>query len=819
MGILNLPQHENPKREDRKSTAPYNFIPLPETVVTVAENDPENLPGHDSYEQEKHPHTGYFDVTLITQSPLYVRGMLTRDEFDLDEQGLDRHGLDADGKDADGNQVREGRTPLVDRLKNNPDFFHIGNGSKPVIPGSSLRGMLRSVVEIISHSKFGPMSRFAKISFRAVAAPSDDPLSEPYDNILGRNGRNVEAGYLVKVQGKWKIRRAKNLADLGLLGRGAYLKVKDSQRVANSVSGLKRFDNNEYLPQFRSVSFETETQTDRQGYRYSAVANISSDLSRYELKGGLVCSGNMLETGSGGGEVRRTNYALVPQPDLKADLVEISDDAIRDYIDCLTPFLKTPPSFHPINGCLTDYQPVFYVQRDGVAICFGHCPNFRVPAFLKGTYRAATPADFLPPSLGQPSTVDFADAIFGYVEKKRPAAKQGSRSNAYAGRVTVTDASTTDTDLFLPNSPFSPSILATPKPTAFQHYLTQKSELKSNLKHYGSSPNYTTIRGYKRYWPQGDKTAADLNAKQGSPGMQEDGNVEPTSTQHTLVRPMRSGVSFRFRVYFENLSSAELGALCWALHPLGVEGKTYCHQLGMGKPLGMGAVTLDATLQLNQRKARYESLFVGDAWATGDETEQPLPLATGGEQLKGFTDAFEQEVLKQLGKPCARLSQLKRIAMLLKMMDWEDRRSDSEVETQSLDDFRQRKVLPDPSAWIPDAKNLAVPQPTEEPIVSSDPRSSNQRQASSSGLGNSLTLPIQPPPPPSVTPKPKLETVTLAGNINAKKRAQVNIDGVEITCEGMPSTAYGAPVKGETIQAMVTRAADGKPIAAKYQSK
>lgn len=84
MTILNLPKHRNPE-EDRRSTASYNFVPLPDKIVTAVKS-PNELPDHDTYHNTGHPHTGYFDVMLTTKSPLYVRGMLTRGEFELDEK-------------------------------------------------------------------------------------------------------------------------------------------------------------------------------------------------------------------------------------------------------------------------------------------------------------------------------------------------------------------------------------------------------------------------------------------------------------------------------------------------------------------------------------------------------------------------------------------------------------------------------------------------------------------------------------------------------------------------------------------------------------
>ena len=53
-------------------------------------------------------------------------------------------------------------------------------------------------------------------------------------------------------------------------------------------------------------------------------------------------------------------------------------------------------------------------------------------------------------------------------------------------------------------------------------------------------------------------------------------------------RPVRAGVSFSFDIRFENLSTVELGAVLWVLRIAADE--RYRLKLGMGKPLGLGAV-------------------------------------------------------------------------------------------------------------------------------------------------------------------------------------------------------------------------------------
>jgi hypothetical protein len=146
MTILKLPQHQNPTTDDRTATAPYNFIPLPERVITVVD-DPTGLPDHDTYINQGYPHTGFFEVTLTTCSPLYIRCPLTRRQTELEEQNKDRRG-----------EPINSDTGYRDRIKNTPEFFYTLNKKDPVIPGSSLRGMLRSLLEIVSYGKIQPVT-------------------------------------------------------------------------------------------------------------------------------------------------------------------------------------------------------------------------------------------------------------------------------------------------------------------------------------------------------------------------------------------------------------------------------------------------------------------------------------------------------------------------------------------------------------------------------------------------------------------------------------------------------------------------------------
>src|SRR5438128_2384376 len=128
---MSLPLHRNPTK-NRTASAPYNFVPLPEMIIKAVANA-EQLPDHNTYAHADYPHTGYFEVTLTTKAPLYVRSPFVINDFLWQERGDDAN------------------LPYSQQVKNTPHFFYTRPQNQPVIPGTSLRGMLRSLLEVRSY--------------------------------------------------------------------------------------------------------------------------------------------------------------------------------------------------------------------------------------------------------------------------------------------------------------------------------------------------------------------------------------------------------------------------------------------------------------------------------------------------------------------------------------------------------------------------------------------------------------------------------------------------------------------------------------------
>lgn len=652
---LNLPREKGGKQFYAR--APYNFVPLPEQVVTVGEP-----PDHDHYEGN----TGYIECELETKSPLYVRGIMTQTSFE----------------DISKKSFHE----LTPQQQQERAKFFILRDNEPVIPGSSLRGMIRTLVEIVGFGKVQPVGRMQRFFYRAVAASKDDPLGIMYRKQIG----NARAGYLVKRKDEWYVRPARKIENESF--------IKAKEQFIREVRFVRLSDSH-YKPQYVPVSFSVKKTP-----KGRIVADQVGNPKQHPFDGIMVCTGNMMESGNGQRSPRK-NHCIVPEPDTTAELIPINRDAVSDYVNALSDFEKEEP-FDKNLGCLVEGRPVFYLTHEGEIAQFGHTPNFRLPFVRKEALRSSSAQDFVPEPLRRESDIDLAEAMFGYI--KSDAVPYG-KARAYASRVFVSDAvlETGQTNVWFEHQEMlTPKILSSPKPTTFQHYLVQGDDAAremKNLKHYASdTPAETVIRGHKLYWhkPE-DMSRADIEI--------EEKNREATKTQQTGIKPVRAGVKFNFRVYFENLNDAELGALLWVLGlPDG-----YCQSLGMGKPLGMGAVKITPTLYLSDRRLRYTRLFKDGKWADGVRQEI---------SRERFTRAFENFMLDKMDVAdkgnATTFREVERIQMLLKMLEYPGPERDwtRYMTIEPENEFKERPVLPDPLHIVPTSDGKA--KPTPKPSVS-----------------------------------------------------------------------------------------------------
>lgn len=743
---MKLPSHQNPTQEARTASAPYNFVPLPEIVVPAVK-DPENeLPDQDCFHTNRK--TGYFEVELQAKAPLYIRGALPVPDFLRSES------------------EQEKQRPFRERVKNKPDFFYTQDSKQPVIPGSSLRGMLRNLLEMVSYGKMEWVTE-KQLFFRTM-----DPTVVG-DYYRSRMSGKVEAGYLRRIGNKYYIVKCESARIFRDQLNGILYDGSGPNQTPRWHGTL-----HQYIPIWVTLKAEGRL-----------IDQISYEKVEGWREGRLVITGNIQ---------RKKKEFVFLLPEKEAEEIVIPEDVLERFHDDdqITQWQqKAFPANQPeknsraYDGFITRNpglpgDPVFFLREAGVLTFFGRAQMFRLPY-------EKSPLDFVPPELRMKQTLDFAEALFGHAKGPESGAKPGDKAYAYASRVFVTDARLHEgqSEVALGKNAIVPRILASPKPTAFQNYLVQTNpNHRRTLFHYGSKKYESVIRGHKLYWHHGKEQNASATSWEETIG--EDPKalaaLAKDDTQHTQFKPVKPQTQFSFRVYFENLSDAELGALCWILHPLGEAKQEYCHHLGMGKPLGLGSVKLSAKLFLSEKNKRYKNLFNDKDWERGEQ-EAGEDLANHP-TLEKLVKPFEEKLLHELqpDRPCAHLFQMQRIGMLLRMMEWpgfpallpatpenrvlQDRPNtrymtirfeDASLPADKRNEYRERPVLPAPSAFgapingaSPTAKPPLVPNDSglhhDEPhhvMPEQTPKSQTRETASPMPLPSRSTTAQLPPSP------------------------------------------------------------------------
>jgi CRISPR-associated protein (TIGR03986 family) len=607
---------------------------------------------------------------------LYIRCALTTEQFRRAEAEKRPEHLD---DQRDWRQL----------AKNTPDFFYTTNMETPVIPGSSLRGMLRALVEIVSYSK---MSRVTKerLFFRTV---DDSSLGASY-------GKRMTG----QVRGGW----------LTLSGREANIEEVLVYKVPRTLLNIL-FPNGIYdgrPPNYRpkwavqqhSVFIKIASHRKADANSFGLVTEIRRDNPNSSdwLEGTLVITG----------DIPGKEHEFVFVKSSQHRQWAVNEETVRRFHDDdqITLWQRNAfPKHKPFsanrqrNGMLPRDapEPVFFLVSDEnpqAVIFFGRAGMFRLP-YLRSPY------DFIS-EIQRFSESDLAEMLFGHV-----AINDIDTRTPIAGRISVSDATyvSHENQLWLAGSratTLTPHILSGPKPTSFQHYLVQdkvngqpRAQNRKRLSHYDSSTSQTTLRGHKLYWHKQSVTREDV---------EDAAFVNANDTQHTQFRPINTGVTFSFTIHFENLSKIEFGALLWVLrlcddnHTAKKDGP-YRLKIGMAKPLGMGTIKLTTTvIKQITHEQRYTKLLDESNWVTG-EIDLPQEL-----QDASIRD-FEQYVLELSGEQARGYDNLAgtlRMRCLLALLRWPGPIPQQTIGME-LSTFRYRPVLPTPLGVIGEAP----PQP------------------------------------------------------------------------------------------------------------
>ena len=571
--------------------APYNFVPLARWVYFP---DWSGQASHDAPFSDGID--GSLELTITAQSPLLVAA-----------------------EQADSNK----------KFVRSPDGRYF-------IPGTSLRGLVRNVLEIATFGKLALVDeRFLGVRDLSGGLPA---YSQAMTNIAGGAFRpNSKAGWLSFKDGHWQITPCEhsrvNYKKWGLWeGMDSLLPAASCQAdyrafVESRLDDAHRTARAKYekwaaLGGSLDLCFDPEPpnkhqhSNDNRG-RPKFLHYSKALLGTGATDGRLVLTGQPNRSGNQGS--KHMEFVFHSR---KSTAMEVDAIVMRGFLQ--------------VHEESTDWDwwrqrlrdsgeeiPVFYLESaPGKTASLGLAQMYKLP-YRHSTHQAR---DHSTPLHGS-DTPDFAETLFGFANDDEN--KPGLR-----GRVSFSHSFCTHD-----NPPPDQSvtvILGAPKSSYFPNYIRQKTDdsgtrLATDARGYATlMDNGAELRGWKRY-----------PAKP----FRQPHSVAPNKVTATL-HPLQKDVCFIGKLRFHNLKPQELGSLVWALTWSDKPG--LLHSLGMGKPLGYGQVRIElgkASLRFNGAALSLDNcvdLFVaemdaahtnadGSAWLDSPQIRSLLAMADPGQ--------------------------------------------------------------------------------------------------------------------------------------------------------------------------------------------
>ena len=491
-----------------KST--YNFVPAP-NEDQVYEAKWANQVSHDVPFSDGQ--SGEIELKITAETPIFIRN--------------------GHSKNAETNEFSH----YLDQ-ENNKHYF---------IPGSSLKGMFRSVLEIMSFSRLNPnLVNDDRYSFR-------DLSSKESLYMRSYNTNKVCAGWMkMGGDGKWLIEECDYLhihhkevdVVLGTTFRSDYITRPSDTSIIDKYNKVK---GKELTSSFKSVQGKNKSVAvlDNEG-KIGTIVFTGQSSQRKE---------------GGGGRPSGKAHEFVLFNETKATY-EVTDKQQKDfkfiYLDHDKVNISKAWEFWRERLEKGETVPVFFNKNEKDIKHFGLAFMYKLP-YENSIHEMFPIASYHKESTSQ----DLATTMFGYTNL-------GEESEALKGRVLFGHA--TSSNAVVSNKLYK-EILGGPKASFFPFYL-EKSLGKNAYQKQGA------LRGFKKYPVHNDVKNINYSNDQ-----------LKNEKVFTTFTPLEKGSVFTTKIRYHNLRPIELGALVSAIsfHAQ----KEGFHNLGLAKSLGFGKIKVE----------------------------------------------------------------------------------------------------------------------------------------------------------------------------------------------------------------------------------
>ena len=639
-------------------TCPYNFVPLNEKVVFPewSDNIYHDIPFEDGL-------SGEIKYSITAKSPILISSGKNKEDKEHKENDFKNHNHKEDFLDYESNKSLP--IPSLNLFCKDPHGNYF-------IPGTSLKGALRSLLEILSFSKLSIYDDYT-YSYR-------DLYNDKYKEALRAD--LIHCGWLkMESDKKWVIE------DCGLPGRISQQEI-DKHFGTNFKNEFLSSDNKKLDLQQKSAKYKYESFFKKQnsGFTFDLlkcefIESQKSEKYRkiYNIKD-KTDEANSTTTGITG------TIVFTGQPGLRKEIpgknsgkwlefiffektgrnYDVNEEQIKNFKSAY--FNNQPDEsedwgyWKSLSKKNKDFKiPVFFVKSNNKVLHFGLSQLYKLPYKFKIS-------DFIPKEHKNNGELDFAQCLFGFINNSDKNVDEAGLK----GRIQFGHAFISKNNSGTKESADINKILSSPKATFFPFYLIQQYNYSKDLLTYDNEN--AKLAGFKRY-------PVHLNANIES-------IAESIENKKLLsrMRPLPTGTVFEGSISFHNLKPVELGALLSAL-TFNDEEKCF-HTLGGGKPFGFGKskIYIETLNIVNYDELKFESA-----------------------DYKKYILEFNNYIKDKIGKPLKETLQYKELVSMAKEYGENDINIDKFLKYMRLEDFantRKNKCYLKPySGIVSDFKN------------------------------------------------------------------------------------------------------------------
>ena len=502
--------------------SPYNFVPAP-TESEVFKPEWANQVSHDIPFSDGE--SGEITLKITAETPIFIRNGHSRD-------------------------VEEN------------EFSHIGEGANKryFIPATSIKGMLRNVLEIMSFSRMKQVDD-DKFAIRDLSSNNNFYMKQ----MKSSDGNKTFAGWLQEnSKGEWSI------IDCGEPGRINHQELKEKKGLSFRDDFLNREPKSD---DEKTASHKYDLAAKQTGFSLTDTFNTVTQDTRLKAfysaggeKGTIVFTGQPGKRREQGSDKKKYNgkfYEFVFF-ETESKLISVSDAQKQEFLFVYNDNKKDQISkdwtFWKEKLSKGERIPVFFKKDKNAVKHFGLAYLYKLP-YRNGIHDLLKYNEF---DFNKP---DLADVIFG---------KTSLRNEDYSlkGRVYISHAFSEN----FKTTDVRREIFGSPKPSYFPYYLRQNVSQMPNIDY---STENASLNGFKRY-----PVHLNDSIKTGQYLEKQMRNEKVFSK----FIPLASKTFFTFKIRFHNLKQIELGALISAitLH----NNSNLCHNLGGAKPFGYGKIKI-----------------------------------------------------------------------------------------------------------------------------------------------------------------------------------------------------------------------------------